>query len=335
MKAFLAEIDKFEPKQNIELAPYTTWKIGGPAKVLVEANNSKELLEIIEKAKKHNVKYIILGGGSNVLVPDRGLENLVIINKSKNIEVLEEKVKKHKELEIKPRHSEKNTNHYADFKDEGEQVLVKLDSGYLLPAAIAWTLKNNLTGLQWFSGIPGTVGGALYNNIHGARKHFSDYFYSATVFDYKTGETKEVSADFFEFGYDQSILRKKPNLVVLDVTLKLFKTDAAQAKEIQKKWIINKKDQPKKSSGCIFKNLTKEQQEKLNLPTPSTGYLIDKVLNLGGYKIGGAEISKDHANFIINTENAKSEDVIKLVKIIKQKAEKELNLELETEINIL
>lgn len=347
---FLSEIVEFKPKLSEPLGPFTTWKIGGPADVLIELDDSQKLIELITLAIRYNLPYTILGNGSNVLISDNGIAGLVIINHSKNIQILEKNSENYTisgidegqfNPYIQPRHIENSgeQEYYSfsdlDYVETGERLKVKFDSGVTIPYAIAWSLKNNLTGLQWFAGIPGTIGGALYNNIHGGTKHFSDNFYSATVFDPETKKTKEYYFNDFHFGYDQSLLRENKKLVVVDVTLSLFKGDTEKAKYVANEWTKRKRIQPRLSCGSVFQCITLEQQKTLSYPTPSAGYITDKILGMKGQKQGNVWVSDKHANFIENLGDGKASDVLFLMHEIKNKAKEKSGVNLIPEINLL
>ena len=340
LKLFLENTQEFEPKQNYCLKQFTTYKIGGPGEIVIVVKDSQQLQKVIGAAQKFEIGYQILGAGSDVLISDKGLRGLTVINKSKNIQVLESfegQIPK-----IPPIHQEAGQDFYSfkdiDFLEQGQRVLVDFESGVNLAVAISFTLKNNLMGLQWFSGIPSTMGGALYNNIHGGSHHLSDYFYSAKVLTAKS-QVVELGFKDFSFGYDKSILRQDQGLTVLSLKLALIRArdleDIATAKNTAKEWLLRKKRQPKNSCGCVFKNISTQDQQRLKLPTPSTGYFIDKVLGLGGRRLGGAKIAPGHANFIINEDQATATDVWKLAKLIKTQAQQKYNLDLEFEINLL
>jgi UDP-N-acetylmuramate dehydrogenase len=345
---FLSDLQNFEIKQNSPLAPYTTWQIGGNGEVVVESKSKDDLIKLVQLAIKHNVPYTILGGGSNVLISDEGIKGLVIINKSREIELISASESELQTITqadaddfnpwIAPRHGEEDDSFYTfkdlDYDETGDRIKLKVASGVDLPWAIAWTLKNQITGLQFFAGIPGTIGGALFNNIHGGTKHFSDYFYSATVL--VDGELKEYKFEDFKFGYDQSILRDHKNIVVVEVVLNLFYGDIEKAKYVATEWMKRKRIQPRRTAGCTFKNIPLEKQKELDFPTPSVGYIVDKKFGWRGKTSGEAVISENHANFIENkTGKATAKDVINLIKEIKNKAKSDFNLELETEINLL
>jgi UDP-N-acetylmuramate dehydrogenase len=335
--------------KNKSLASFTSFKIGGEAEYLIEITDSKMLEKAYNFGVQNDLDVTVLGGGSNVLISDNGLKGLVIINRSRNIEILsnhtqtgisEEESQKY-DIWATPRHADAPKEDFYTFSDldyleTGQRIKVKLDSGVLLPYAISYLLKNNITGLQWFAGIPGTLGGALYNNIHGGSHHLSDYFVEATVI--VDGQIKTLKARDFNFNYDQSILRDNPKIVVLDVTLSLFDNfEVQKASYVASEWTKRKRIQPKVSAGCIFKNLTSKQVEIAKSPTPSMGYIIDQVLDLKGFEIGGAQISTNHAAFIINNLDpcASSGDVLEIIRKIKSEVFNKFGFDLDLEINLL
>ena len=169
-------------------------------------------------------------------------------------------------------------------------------------------------------------------NMHGGEYFFGNFVYNALLFD---GEnTKTVNHEYFKFGYDWSILHETGE-IILEADLLLFYGDVEKAKALSVDWARRKSLQPQKSAGCVFQNLTHEQQEKLNLPTSSIGYLIDKVLELKGTQKGGAIISNNHAAFIENLGHAKAQDVYYLYQVIKEKAKQKLELDLKSEIEFI
>jgi len=333
---FLAQLAPFNPKFNEPLAKYTTWQIGGPAEILVKVKSSEELAAVVLICQEFGVKYTILGGGSNVLIADRGLSGVVIINQSTKIEILASQ--DFKQIpKISVVHQAVGNQYYTfadlDYLDTGPLVLVKFDSGVSLPYAIGWLHKQGITGLQWFAGIPGTIGGALFNNIHGGSRHFSDNFHSATIL--LAGKRQVVDFDYFNFGYDQSVLRNQPDLVILEVVLQLPRGDVQKAKQIYQEWNKRKQIQPKHTCGCVFKNISPEDQQRLGLPTPSTGYIIDQILGWKGRTYGHLQISNWHAAFMENLGGATAAEALQLIQEVQQAVKEKLGLGLELEISLL
>ena len=289
-------------KKNQPLKNHTTFKVGGPAEYFYEAKTREDLIKAIAYARDKKIPFMILGAGSNILVSDKGLKGLVIKNQVSKITVLKD-------------------------------GLVEIDSGGRLPLAIFSLLNQDLTGLEHFVGIPGTIGGATYMNIHGGNKFFADYIVSAKILD-ENNQVKTVDNNYFNFKYDYSKLHDN-NHILLSVILKLKPEPGQKAKTSAQEKLKNKSHHPQKSAGCIFQNLTKEEQKKLKLPYPSIGYIIDKVLTLKGTTIGDASISTNHAGFIENLGQATASDILKLINLIKTKAKQKLDLDLKLEIETL
>lgn len=179
---------------------------------------------------------------------------------------------------------------------------VKVDSGVQLSKLIDFCLENNLVGLETFAYIPSTIGGAIVGNIHGTTDIFNKF-------------VKNI-----EYHH----LHKS---IILSATLQLQKGDGLKAKKIKNEIIYKKtQNQPTNSLGCVFKNPS---------PDMPAGYIVDKLLSLKGFSIGDAQISEKHANFIINKAHATAKDYYSLIKYIQDKAQKELNINLELEIKLL
>ncbi|MEK7622723.1 MAG: FAD-binding protein [Patescibacteria group bacterium] len=251
--------------QNQILAPFTTFKIGGPAEHFCEAKTISDLKLAVKLAKINHWPVTILGKGSNILIPDKGLKGLVIKNSTAKIRLL-------------------------------PHQRVELDSGVFLPKAIMHLINHGLTGLEAFAGIPATVGGATAVAMHGVGHLWSEFVIKTT----------------------------KYQGVILTVTVQLKPGDSEAARRLVKTIQLKKAHQPQQSSGCIFKNP----------PGQSSGAIIDQQLHLKGRQLGQAQISRRHANFIVNLGGAKSADVRQLIKLIQTQAKTKLNLNLEPEIII-
>lgn len=283
-------------QKNISLAKLTSFKIGGPAKYFCVAKNKKDLIGAVKWAKQKKIPFFILGGGSNVLGLDKGFNGLIIkIHNSKFII--------------------HNSEIYAEAGVKLED-LVKLSE------------RESLAGLEWAAGIPGTIGGAVCGNAQAFRTKMSDIVESIEVFNTKTLKIKTLLKKECDFSEKNSIFKKNKNLIILSTNLKLKKGDK---KEIEKKIKENldyrKKNHPWQfpSAGSVF----------LNKPglLPSAA-LIEKA-GLKGAKLKGAMVSKKHAGFIINTGNATAQDVLDLIKLIKQKVKQKFGIELQEEIQII
>lgn len=343
-------------QQNILLNNYTTFRIGGPAKYFSVVNNKDDLIKAVEFAKSKYLPYFILGGGSNLLVSDSGFKGLVIKNEIKFIKIIKTDQKinlsraKRLYIQTTPASKTKTLSFFdLDCQDQGEPILVQAGAGVKFPYLVNYTLKRNISGLQWFSGVPGTIGGAIYFNIHGGNRLLSDYLWKATLLD-KKGKIKQADRSYFKLTYDRSILSKTKE-IVLDITLRLFKDEnAAEVKRIAKEWLKRKcQVQPRVNTpGCIFRNISISERRINNFKkakiglTPEiivnktipTGWLIDKC-GLKGKKIGGAGISKKHANFIVNRGGATAKDVVALISLVKETVKENYDVELEEEIEYL
>ncbi|AKM79340.1 MAG: UDP-N-acetylenolpyruvoylglucosamine reductase [Candidatus Beckwithbacteria bacterium GW2011_GWB1_47_15] len=321
---------------NESMSAHTTFGVGGPAEYFFVAKTVPDLVAAVKTARSANLPLFIFGGGSNLLVADRGVKGLVIKNLTNQIKVLDRQPEAVALASVSPRFEQIKgqkafpTKQSAYDENQYPAVLADIDSGVKLARAIHQLLSQGVTGLEWFAGIPATVGGAVYINAHGGPKFISDYLVSARILT-PQNEEKSVAADYFSFGYDTSRLKITGD-IVLAVTLRLFRGPIDKARGIATAWARHKANQPQRSAGCIFQNLSLADEKRLKLPTSSGGYLIEKVLNLKGSKIGNAQIADRHAGFIENLGAATASDVFKLIKLVKDKAKKNLDLNLKLEI---
>lgn len=305
-------------QENITLAPYTTFKIGGPAKYFVEIKNKEELKEALEYALKNKLKVFILGGGSNILISDRGLDGLAIIF------------------------------HNAGYRLEDEKI--ECESGMPLTKLVNLAAKNSLSGLEWAAGIPGTAGGAVRGNAGAFDGDIQNLVekVKVLVMDADKVIEKDFSAKECEFDYRNSIFKRRNDLIVFSA---IFRLKKGEGLEIQKRVdeIIKKRNQMHPqgtaSAGSFFINpivknpelldkFEKDSGKKFPNNMIPAGWLIQKA-GLMGKRIGGAMVSEKHSNFIINTGNAKAEDVIMLMSLIKQKVRMKLGVQLMEEVKFL
>jgi len=285
-----------EFQENVSLAQYTSFKIGGPAKYFFIAKNKDELIKAIEKAKGAKLPIFILGGGNNVLALDKGYSGLVIKIQNSEIKI--------------------------------QDSNIQAEAGVALAKLVVLATKESLTGLEWAAGIPGTVGGAVYGNAQAFGTRMSDIIKEVEVLDNKTLEIKTLTTDQCNFSEKKSIFKENKDLIVLSVNLELKKGNKDQIKQRIKEHLeFRKENQPLEfpSAGSIFIN----QDGR-----PASSSLVDKA-GLKGLKIGDAQVSEKHAGFIVNLGNAKSDDVLELIKIIKQKVKEKFKIDLEPEIQII
>ncbi|MGC9363285.1 MAG: UDP-N-acetylmuramate dehydrogenase [Fidelibacterota bacterium] len=318
------------------LKNYTSFKIGGPAKILAIVNNHNQLETAIRTAFKTNFDYIVLGNGSNVLISDSGYNGIIILNRSRQWQIIDEHFVPVRHQELISRYIPEKKfkdNKILGYSDKEEPaVLIQVDSGIGLHNLIHELFKSNITGLQWFAGIPGSIGGAVYMNVHGGHQYFSDLLVKAKLFD---GQSfKIVNRDYFQFDYDRSILQKTKE-IIFSVDLFLRKGNVLKAKQLADYWRQQKSIQPQRSAGCVFRNLSKDESKQFKLSSTSAGFIIDKILKLKGKRIGDAIISPNHAAFIENCGNATAKDVYTLVKLIQENSIKKIGLELKPEIEFI
>jgi UDP-N-acetylmuramate dehydrogenase len=323
---------------EVSMAGKTYFRLGGPADFYFEAKTAEEVVAAVTVCRKNKIPYFVMGLGANLLVGDRGVRGLVIKVANREVEVvgsyrggqgLEKK-------RVGEHYRPFDTAQYLRFDDlEGEEpppdTLVRVGAGVTLAHLIDWTLAQTLVGLQYFAGIPSTVGGCIYNNVHGGTKLFDQFVEKVVLLD-KEGQVKEALHDEMEFAYDYSRLQRTGE-IVLEVYLKLAHGDVARARQVRGEWLRRKiKVQPQiNCSGCIFKNLSEEEKKRIGAPTNSAGWVLDQ-LGLKGTKIGGVEISQKHANFFVNDGTGKAADVLALIKLAKDKARERFGVELQEEI---
>jgi len=335
LKNIIAELKRNRISHRVEqpLAQFTTLGVGGNARLLITARDCHTLELTVQLAVANRVPFRVIGYGSNLIISDRGFDGLIILNRSRSWEIIGA-TKISKPMSITSRYNPIGEKSQVEADDENPfpKKIVRVDSGFSNNALIEEMFRQRLTGLEWFCGIPSTVGGAVYMNMHGAHEYFGNLVHRAQLTDGFT--TKIVDNAYFQFAYDFSILQRTRE-IVLWVELLLNDGNVEQARQKAKEWKLLKSQQPRRSAGCIFRNLSPEIQKKYNLPTSSIGYLIDKVLNLKGHRKGGAFISEKHAAFIENDGTAKADDVYELVELIKAKARDALGLELETEVEFV
>lgn len=309
-------------QENIPLAQYSVFKIGGPARFFMVVKNKDKLIEAFRFAQEKQLPFFMLGAGSNILAADAGFNGIVIKNELNSISV------------------------------DDDTRTIRADAGVSMPRLVAEAAKHSIAGLEWGIGIPGTVGGSVRGNAGAFGKEVKDVLVSAEVYDSETATTEQFSNSACAFGYRDSIFKHVPNLVILSAE---FRGVAGNKEEIQKKireiseTRLKTQDIGAKCAGCIFKNPkwpddTKHKtqitqqfpdivqfQDRPNIPA---GYLIDHA-ELKGKRIGNAEVSRAHANYIINEGGAIADEVIQLIAFIKESVHRTYGILLEEEIQFV
>lgn len=279
--------------ENVNLARFTWYKIGGPAQYLVQPRSVEELQEAAKRCTEAGIPIYVLGLGANLLVADRGVEGAVF---------------------------RLNEEYWRRVKFNGTSLDV--GAGVDMQKLLLRTVREGKAGLECLAGIPGTVGGGIRMNCGGKFGDFGSVITTVTVMDAQ-GNIFLRTKDDLVFDY------RKTNIVapfILGATVELDEDDPdaimARTKEI---WMYKRNTQPlnTKNCGCIFKN-----------PRGlSAGALIDQS-GLKGLRVGGAEVSDKHANFIVAHPGCTSEDVLKLVKIIKERVYDKHQVVLESEVRV-
>ncbi len=291
-----------DPARNVPLAPLTTFRIGGPADALVRARTPHELVLAIESARAAGVPWFLLGRGANILVGDRGFRGLVIRSEVGGIH----------------------------FEGGGR---VRTGAGVeVFPDLIVETVERGLGGLHHFVGIPSTVGGALWQNLHflapaPARERtvfIEEVLESAEILTAE-GERRTVDVDYFEFGYDDSILHHRDD-IVLEATFALEPTPVEELRRVMRENLVWRDERHPDlwlhpSAGSIFKKI-----EGIG-----AGRLIDQC-GLKGHVHGRAGIFHRHANIIVNLGGASAAEVVHLIDLARETVLRETGWELEPEI---
>lgn len=329
-------------KINEPMNRHTTFRIGGPADVYFEAQTAEEVAKAVKICRDLNVSYFVLGMGANLLVGDGGIRGLVIRPLMDMMEISGpySSPENWSKAGSDEHYKSYDEDQYLKFDDldlvePPSDTLIRVGAGISLPVLISWTLEQNLTGLQNFAGIPSSVGGCLYNNVHGGTHLFNEFVHEVKLID-QNGHVVLVSHDKMGFAYDRSRLQKTHE-IVLEVILKLSHGDIEKARQVRLEWLRRKlKVQPQKDCpGCVFKNISSAEAQRISAPTVAAGWVIDQGLGLKGTQIGGVKISEKHANFFINTGTATARDVIQTINLVKTKAKEKFNLDLVEEIQMV
>jgi len=302
-------------QENVLMSNHTTFRIGGPARYFLVAGSPEELLVAVRSAREEGVPFFVFGGGSNLLVADRGFDGLII------------KIR------------------LDDFKVEGNKILAQ--AGVFLSRLVAESVDHRLNGLEWAAGIPGTIGGAIYGNSGAYGHSISELVETVEVISWNNFEAKEYSRKDCEFVYRGSRFKnKKTDEVIIGVTLHLAAGDQQESREKIKSVIAQRKGKIPvyPSAGSFFTNyrvqknidndpLIKkfpELKENIRGGKIAAGLMIEQC-GLKGKQIGGAMIANEHANFIVNLGGATSADVLELIKICREKVGEKFGVELKTE----
>ena len=302
--ALAARLDSAHLERDVPLAPLTTFRIGGPADFFYAAYTADELARAVLAAREIGVPHFILGLGANVLVGDRGFRGLVIHNRARQF----------------------------DFDEDGR---LRAESGAIVADLIPAAVRRGLSGLEHYVGIPSTVGGAVWQNLHflspapaRERTMFIEEIFESCELLTEDGERETVTKEYMQFGYDTSILHHR-NDIALAVTFKLAPGDEAVMQRILQEnlsWRGGKHPwlQFHPSAGSIFKKIE----------GVGAGRLIDQC-GLKGHRVGDAQISHIHANIIVNLGRATARDVRELIAVAQGAVRERFGQHIEPEIGFI
>lgn len=277
------------------LANHTTWRIGGPADLLIQPKDKESLIKVLQIIHRHEIPWSVIGRGSNLLVRDRGIRGAVL----------------------------KVTEGLSHCEFRGEEVCV--GAGYSMIRLAMETGKMGLTGMEFAGGIPGTVGGAVYMNAGAHGSDLSRILIEAEIL-FEDGEVKVLTNEEMNFSYRTSLLQQRKGIVVEA----RFRLEPGDRKEIAATLAANKerrrKTQPLQMpcAGSVFRNP----------PGDHAGRLIEAA-GLKGYRYGGAQVSEIHANFIVNRGGATATDVLTLINHIRSTIQTKFGVDLHPEVLVV
>ncbi|MCC2640806.1 MAG: murB [Nitrospira sp.] len=277
---------------DASLQPYTSFRIGGPADVLVEPADVEDLCRLLSQARAAKAPYFVVGG-TNVLVRDGGIRGIVV-----------------------------SLVKFKGIRQEPEHVLYA-EGGVGMPTLIGYTIRRSLAGLEWGAGIPGTVAGCVVMNAGTRLGEMKDSVKAVRMVDPR-GRVKDIPASDIPFSYRRAHL---PRGIVAGVWLQLRPGDHDEIEKIVKEYLQYRKDtQPltMPSAGCVFKNP----------PRDSAGRLVEAA-GLKGARIGDAQVSEKHANFVVNRGQARAEEVLALIRKVRSKVKKVSGVALELELKVV
>ena len=297
-------LDPTKVQENVVLAPYTTFRIGGPADIYFEATTADELAQAVSAARELAVPFFVLGLGANILIGDRGFRGLVIRNAARHLR----------------------------FESDGH---VRVESGATMQELIRRSVDLGWSGLEHYVGIPSTVGGAIWQNLHflspapeRARTMFiAEVFESCDILS-EEGERRTVGADYVKFGYDDTIFHHRRD-IVLAATFRLQRGDVeAMHRVLQENLSWRGARHPwlehHPSAGSIFKKIE----------GVGAGRLVDQC-GLKGFRVGDAQISHMHANIMVNLGRATAKDVRELIATAQAAVRERFGHALEPEIGFV
>ena len=283
------------------LAPYTTFRVGGPADWLFHARSAEDVRAAIAAARSDGLPVTILGGGSNVLVADAGVRGLGV------------------------------RNHGGDVRAVSDAI-VRADGGLTINGLVRWTINRGISGLEAWAGTPGTVGGAVYGNAHFKGRLIGELVASVELMS-ADGLESRLSAAQMEFGYDRSRLQRTREIVV-SADFRVGHGEPAALRAVARESLAyRKRTQPLESAsaGCIFQNPDPSVDRVPEGIPPSAGALVDRA-GLKGANEGAARVSPTHGNFIVNDGTASAGDIRRLIERCRNDVRTRFGVDLRDEI---
>ena len=288
-------------RRNASLAPFTTFRVGGPADYLLEVSRSSDLKDALAAARVDGLPVTILGGGSNVLIADGGVRGLVIRVHGGEVTAI------------------------SDDR-------IRADAGLTINGLVRWTINRGVAGLEAWAGTPGTVGGAVHGNAHFKGRLIGELIDSVEVVDLAGAATRIAAADM-EFGYDRSRLQRTRE-IVLSADFRVGAGDPAALRAAARASLAyRKRTQPLEaaSAGCIFQNPDPARDRVPDGIAPSAGALVDRA-GLKGTAADGARVSPTHGNFIVNDGAASAAAIRGLIERCRDGVRARFGVELRDEI---
>jgi len=288
-------------RERVALAPFTTFKVGGPAEWLIETRSSAEIVTALTIAYEHGVAVTLLGGGSNVLVADSGVPGLVIRTRGGEVSKLDDR-------------------------------RVRADAAMTINGLVRWTIMHGCAGLEAWAGTPGTVGGAIFGNAHFNTRNIGELIESVRIAG-RDGRVLDAARDDMAFGYDESRLQGTGE-ILLTADFIVSPGDPARLRQTARESLaFRKRTQPLESpsAGCIFQNPQPGRDRVPDGIPWSAGALVDRA-GLKGASIGGARVSPAHGNFIVNDGAATARDIRALIERCRDEVRRQFGVELREEI---
>lgn len=324
MNPFTSHLEKIVGERlrfDEPLSPLSHYNVGGPARYLAEATTADEVVALINAAREHEIPWVILGGGTNILPSDDGFDGLVIRMANRSVQI------------------------------DSANARVTAEAGALASMVARKTADVGLGGLEWAISLPGTIGGAVRGNAGCFGGEIKDVLLHADVLDPKTGKVAVRKKAWFKFGYRESRV-KHESWIVLRATFQLEARPSEATKE-KINYVLQCRltTQPKnaKCAGCAFKNfeyngdedIEQLQREVADIPPKfleerriPAGWLIDRA-ELKGTRVGGAYISEEHGNFLINDGTATADHIAQLIAVVKTRIRNRFGIQLQEEVQYI